>query len=169
MPSPAGGGGGQPPPVADGHGFERGGRPGCVRYIPGCERDTVAVPMAWACWPPPPAADVLSKRPTPTQSTCLYYDHDNEASKCVCYHHGVWACVSHRQLMISLSPHVVESGPCQPHMRERRATRTAGHHNVPCFPGPPAVGPGPLACELPAATAPQSWLQRRCRVLGASG
>ena len=21
--------------------------------------------------------------PTPTQSTCLYYDHDNEASKCV--------------------------------------------------------------------------------------
>ena len=25
-----------------------------------------------------------AKRPTPTQSTCLYYDHDNEASKCVC-------------------------------------------------------------------------------------
>ena len=24
-----------------------------------------------------------AKRPTPTQSTCLYYDHDNEASKCV--------------------------------------------------------------------------------------
>jgi hypothetical protein len=23
-----------------------------------------------------------AKRPTPTQSTCLYYDHDNEASKC---------------------------------------------------------------------------------------
>ncbi len=25
-----------------------------------------------------------AKRPTPTQSTCLYYDHDNEVSKCVC-------------------------------------------------------------------------------------
>ncbi len=24
-----------------------------------------------------------AKRPTPTQSTCLYYDHDSEASKCV--------------------------------------------------------------------------------------
>ncbi len=24
-----------------------------------------------------------AKRPTPTQSTCLYYDHDNETSKCV--------------------------------------------------------------------------------------
>ncbi len=24
-----------------------------------------------------------AKRPTPTQSTCLYYYHDNEASKCV--------------------------------------------------------------------------------------
>ena len=29
-----------------------------------------------------------AKRPTPTQSTCLYYDHDNEASKCV---HVGWA------------------------------------------------------------------------------
>ena len=25
-----------------------------------------------------------AKRPTPTQSTCLYYCHGNEASKCVC-------------------------------------------------------------------------------------
>ena len=24
-------------------------------------------------------------RPTPTQSTCLYYCHGNEASKCVCF------------------------------------------------------------------------------------
>ena len=24
-------------------------------------------------------------RPTPTQSTCLYYCHGNEASKCVCH------------------------------------------------------------------------------------
>ncbi len=31
-----------------------------------------------ACARPPGA-----KRPTPTQSTCLYYYHDNEASKCV--------------------------------------------------------------------------------------
>jgi hypothetical protein len=27
--------------------------------------------------------DPVAKRPTPTQSTCLYYVHDNEASKCV--------------------------------------------------------------------------------------
>jgi hypothetical protein len=32
---------------------------------------------------PPPRLTLLGpKRPTPTQSTCLYYDHDNEASKC---------------------------------------------------------------------------------------
>jgi hypothetical protein len=24
----------------------------------------------------------INRRPTPTQSTCLYYVHDNEASKC---------------------------------------------------------------------------------------
>jgi len=32
-----------------------------------------------------------AKRPTPTQSTCLYYDHDNEASKCV-YKHEYYSC-----------------------------------------------------------------------------
>jgi hypothetical protein len=30
-----------------------------------------------------------AKRPTPTQSTCLYYDHDNEASKCSNHTHCV--------------------------------------------------------------------------------
>ncbi len=36
-------------------------------------------------WDKTPQETHMSKRPTPTQSTCLYYCHDNEASKCVVY------------------------------------------------------------------------------------
>ncbi len=33
--------------------------------------------------PPYEYTELGASCPTPTQSTCLYYDHDNEASKCV--------------------------------------------------------------------------------------
>ncbi len=35
---------------------------------------------------------LVAKRPTPTQSTCIYYYPDNEASKCVCCHRSIIYC-----------------------------------------------------------------------------
>ena len=50
--------------------------------------------------------------PTPTQSTCLYYDHDNEASKCVqkCTFDPVGTCFAPALAFLILL--VCSSGGC---------------------------------------------------------
>ena len=50
-----------------------------------------------------------AKLPTPTQSTCLYYYHDNEASKCV------WAML----IYPAASHEATKLLPPMPHVRSR--------------------------------------------------
>ena len=62
-----------------------------------------------------------AQRPTPTQSTCLYYCHDNEASKCVPQVHGI----RDERLARIRAPHHVDLGAVQ--VAERRQREDGAH------------------------------------------